>query len=73
MNGDQYIDMVVANTSSTNVSVLLNNGDGTYATAINYGAGSTPRSVALGDVDGDLDIDIVVANLGSANTSVFFE
>jgi len=37
----------------SNVSVLLGNGDGTFQAAVNYGAGSDPVSVAVGDFNGD--------------------
>ena len=50
--------------------MLLNNGDGTFATAVNYGVGATPAFVAIGDLDGDLDLDLAVANAGSDNVSV---
>ena len=54
-------DLVVANSSSGDVSVLLNNGDGTFATDIRYGAGDGAQSVALADLDGDRDLDLTVA------------
>ena len=40
------------------------------ATAINYAAGSTPRSVAVGDFNADGRPDLAVANFNSANVSV---
>ena len=35
------------------VSVLRNNGDGTYAAKVDYGVGSQPYGISLGDIDGD--------------------
>jgi hypothetical protein len=52
----------VANSYSLNVSVLLNNGDGTFQQAVNYGAGGGPRSVFAADLDGDGDNDLAMAN-----------
>ncbi|MFZ5981885.1 MAG: FG-GAP-like repeat-containing protein, partial [Candidatus Zixiibacteriota bacterium] len=39
LDGDGDNDLAVANLDSENVSILLNNGDGTFAEAVNYGAG----------------------------------
>jgi hypothetical protein len=41
-----------------------------FSTAVAYGAGSWPRSVAVGDLDGDLDLDLAVANNQSLDVSV---
>jgi hypothetical protein len=52
------------------VSVLLNNGDGTFAEYVLYGAGDGPYSVAMGDLDADGDNDLAVANIYSDNISM---
>ena len=56
--------------NSGNVSVLLGNGDGSFQSAVNYGADDGPSSVAIGDLNGDGDLDLAVANRWSANVSV---
>src|SRR5207244_11745588 len=64
-NGDGKADLAVGNSGSSNVSVLLGNGIGTFAAAVNYASGGGEvRSVAAGDVNGDGKPDIVVGNGG---------
>jgi len=70
LDGDGDNDLAVANCYSGNVSVLLNNGDGTFQAAVNYGAGNYPYSVFAVDLDGDGDNDLAVANYWSDNVSV---
>ena len=70
LNGDGNLDLAVANSSSNNVSVLLGNGDGSFQSAVNYGAGDGPCSVAIGDLNGDGDLDLAVANRISDNVSI---
>lgn len=48
----------------------MNNGDGTFASAVNYGVRDSPRSVFAADLDGDGDYDLAVANPGSDNVSI---
>src|SRR3954454_6166995 len=66
-NGDGKLDLVAANTGANSVSVLLNNGNSTFAGAVNYGVGALPTSVAAGDFNGDGKLDLVTANSGSSN------
>ncbi|CAF4735892.1 unnamed protein product, partial [Rotaria sp. Silwood2] len=65
-------DIVVANSGTNNVGVLLNNGAGAFGAEQIYGtlANSAPSSVVAADVDGDGDFDIGVANSGTNNVGV---
>ncbi len=69
-DGDNNLDLAVANWSNHNVSILLGNGDGTFDTAVNYGAGTTPSSVTSADFDGDNNLDLAVANYASNDVSI---
>jgi hypothetical protein len=70
LDGDNDLDLAVANFGSDNVSILQNNGDGTFASAVDYGAGDYPFSVFCADLDGDNDLDLAVANSGDNNVSI---
>jgi hypothetical protein len=71
LDGDDDVDLAVANSWSDTVSVFLGNGDGTFQSAVDYGAGEGPESIAIGDLDGDDDLDLAVANSWSDTVSVF--
>ncbi|CAF1488730.1 unnamed protein product, partial [Adineta steineri] len=72
-NGDGKIDIVTANEGTSNIAILVNNGDGTFVAQATYttGAGSTPYGVAVGDFYPDGKIDIVTANEGANNIGIF--
>ena len=70
LDGDRDLDLVTSNDRDYNVSVLLNEGDGTFASKVNYTAGHGPHSVVVGDLDGDRDLDLAVANCFGDNVSV---
>ena len=61
-DGDGHMDLCTANTFGDSISVLLGNGDGTYASTAEYPAGNNPRGIAALDMDGDGDWDIAAAN-----------
>ena len=69
-NGDGRLDLVVANSGANTVSILLGNGDGTFAAPVDYPAGLQPVSVAVGDFNGDGNLDIAVANQANNTVSV---
>jgi hypothetical protein len=73
LDGDGDNDLAVANVDIGRVpglSVLLNNGDGTFAAQLTFGVGEGPESVAIGDLNGDGNNDLVVANHISDSVSV---
>jgi hypothetical protein len=73
VNGDGKADLISANYQAgagTTVSVFINNGNGTFATRINYTTAAGPRAVAVKDLNGDGKIDIVTSNFASNNISV---
>ena len=65
-NGDGLTDLAIANMnpvqSSSQVKILLGNGNGTFQKPIGYKVGTTPSSVAAGDFNGDRKIDLVIVN-----------
>jgi len=74
-NGDGYPDIAVANSgyltmSGDSVSVLLNNGDGTFAAKADYTTGTVPLGVTVGDFNGDGRPDLAVANYSGNSVSV---
>jgi predicted Fe-Mo cluster-binding NifX family protein len=72
VNSDNKPDIIATGTGSTFVGVLINAGNGTFLAVTTYstGTGSTPRAVAVVDVNSDNKPDIIVANSGSNNTGV---
>ena len=65
LDGDGDKDLAVANADGDNVSILKNNGNGTFQPAVNYGAGNYPHFICASDFDGDSDIDLAVAAASS--------
>ena len=64
VNGDGNADLIVVNRYSNTVSVLLNQGNGTFAAKVDYATGSNPMSVTSADVNGDGMVDLIVSNGG---------
>jgi len=73
VNLDGFPDLVVASSGGNNVTILLNNTDGTFQQpAINTTAvaGSSPIGVTTGDFNVDGKPDIAVANTGNNTLGV---
>lgn len=58
-NGRQ--DLVVANDTSQNISVIMNNGGGTFGTPANYTM-TNPDHIRIADMDGDGKPDLVIGD-----------
>jgi len=69
-NGDGVTDLATANRFSDNISVLLGNGDGTFADQQRFAAGDEPESVTTGDFNGDGVTDLATANAGFSGNDI---
>ena len=70
LNHDGLSDLVVANQSTSSLTVLLGAGDGTLPVRADFLTGTSPISVALADLNGDGKLDAVTANLDANTVSV---
>jgi hypothetical protein len=75
VNGDGRQDIVTANSGNGTVTVLLNTtatGSSvvSFAAPQSFSVGASPRSVALGDMNGDGMLDVVTADAGSNTVTV---
>ncbi|MGA2497677.1 MAG: FG-GAP-like repeat-containing protein [Tepidisphaeraceae bacterium] len=69
-NGDGKMDLAIANSADDTVSVLLGDGSGGFAAAVNYATGTTPCSIIAADFNGDGMMDLAVANSADNTVSV---
>ncbi len=70
LTGNGRDDIVTSDFSSSTISVLRGNGDGSLQTPVFYPVGNSPEAVATGDFNGDGVPDIVTANEGANTISV---
>jgi len=70
VNGDDKLDLVVANEQTNTIGVLLGNSDGTFQPVSIYASGGSDTwSVVVADLNGDGKQDLAVAN-GNAGAGV---
>ena len=58
-------DIVTSNFNSNNISVLLNDGGGTFSPHVDYAVGLNPWGMAVGRVNADAYPDVVTADFSS--------
>src|ERR1041385_2498214 len=64
-NGDHIPDLATVNTSANTVSILINNGDGTFRPQMEFATGPAPLAIAAVDWNKDGKTDLVVVNSGA--------
>ena len=75
VDGDGKPDLIVTNTTDNTVSVLRNTASSgsittsSFAAHVDFATGTSPQSVAIGDLDADGKLDLAIANF-STNVSV---
>ncbi|MFQ5657465.1 MAG: FG-GAP-like repeat-containing protein, partial [Candidatus Methylomirabilales bacterium] len=70
-NGDQKLDLAVANTFSNTISIIRGQGSRQFSAPQTLDAGDGPQSIASDDFNGDGFIDLIVANLYSDDLTFF--
>ncbi|NTX12804.1 VCBS repeat-containing protein [Myxococcus sp. CA056] len=72
LNSDGFSDIVVTSPSSARLSVLINQGNGSFAAPVAYSnsAGGLTAGIAFGDANGDGTLDIL--SNGAAGRFLFF-
>jgi len=76
LNGDGSPEVVTANAGDATISILVNNGDGTFAQAVQLDCGGTPTALVMVDLDNDiaqdLDLALLVENeRGDVSLTIF--
>jgi VCBS repeat protein/Big-like domain-containing protein len=70
LDDDGDLDLAVPNEDSSDVSVYLNQGGGTFGAEATYAVGFHCSANAAGDFDLDGDVDLVIANIENDDLSV---
>jgi hypothetical protein len=69
-DGDGKTDVAVANGVDDTVSILLGNGDGSFAKPLTFRVGAFPIGLAVADFDGDGRPDLASADFGGGAVSI---
>ena len=71
LNDDEVPEIITANTTSGDISVLGNDGAGNFSASVDFDVGANPTDVDVGDVTGDGTRDFVVSLGGASTLGVF--
>lgn len=71
-NSDGNLDLAIVDQTTSDVSILFGNGNGTFTEAPNspFAVGKTPVAIATGDVNDDAHPDLAVVNQADNSLSV---
>jgi hypothetical protein len=70
IDGDGKGDLIIANSLTNSMSVMLGNGDGTFQNQQPFAVGVAPFKGVVADVNGDGKPDLVMVNAGTDTVSV---
>jgi hypothetical protein len=70
INGDGRLDLATGNVYSSDISVLLGKGDGTFEKPPGSAVGSVAAAEATGDFTGNGNLGVAVVNQGSDSVSI---
>ena len=70
VTGDGRLDILTVNKGANTISMLLNNGDGTFQPQIVMPVGTRPGEVTVADINGDGIPDLIVSNYADDTISV---
>ena len=70
LDGEGDVDLAAVNSIDGSVSILKNNGNGTFANRVDYLTAAQPYWVTGGDYDREGDVDLAVAGFAGAAVAV---
>ena len=79
LTGDGKAEIVATNCNDENITVYVNNGDGTFATGVYYASAAAPdgtnaqvypEAATIADVNGDGKADIIVSNDDGSDVTI---
>ena len=70
LNGDGNLDLAVANTGGSSVSLYRGDSSGTFVAAGSYLTGKAPVSLAASDLEGNGTADLICGNAGSQDLAI---
>jgi WD40 repeat protein len=70
-DGDDDIDLAVANRDDNTVKLMTNDGTGTFTVTSTFEVGNAPSAIVAADFNGDELIDLAVANEADNTVTIF--